>query len=138
VVKEKEQHEQSLKIKTRAWRTPRRRCCKPSRPRNVCRWIRATIPSGQICLANEARFTSSYASEPLTNYATGWTDTNNIEKTLDFLFPPVQAPRRFEFKKADNTEAFLSETDDLRSIGADFKHVEYKGTTALNKTINKG
>jgi hypothetical protein len=86
-------------------------------------------PAGQICLANEARFTSSYASEPLTNYAT---------KTLDFLFPPVQVPRRFEFKSADNSEAFLSETDDVRAIGADFKHVEYKGTTALNKTINKG
>jgi hypothetical protein len=95
-------------------------------------------PAGQICLANEARFTSSFASEPLTNYATGWMDTNNIEKTLDFLFPPVQAPRRFEFKKADNAEAFLSEADDQRAIGADFKHVEYKGTSALEKTINKG
>jgi hypothetical protein len=95
-------------------------------------------PAGQICLANEARFTSSYASEPLSNYATGWTDTNNIEKTLDFLFPPVQAPRRFEFKKADNSESFLSEADDIRAIGADFKHVEYKGTTALEKTFNKG
>ena len=95
-------------------------------------------PAGQICLANEARFTSSFASEPLTNYATGWIDTNNIEKTLDFLFPPVQAPRRFEFKKADNAEAFLSEADDQRAIGADFKHVEYKGTTAMEKTINKG
>jgi hypothetical protein len=95
-------------------------------------------PAGQICLANEARFTSSYASEPLTNYATGWTDMNNIEKTLDFLFPPVQAPRRFEFKKADNSESFLSEADDIRAIGADFKHVEFKGTTALDKTFNKG
>src|SRR6059058_2224021 len=95
-------------------------------------------PAGQICLANEARFTSSYASEPLTNYATGWIDANNIEKTLDFLFPPVQVPRRFEFKSADNSEPFLSEADDLRAIGADFKHVEYKGTTALNKTLNKG
>ena len=95
-------------------------------------------PAGQICLANEARFTSSYASEPLTNYATGWVDNNNIEKTLDFLFPPVQAPRRFEFKSADNSEAFLSEADDVRAIGADFKHVEDKGTTALSKTYNKG
>ncbi len=95
-------------------------------------------PAGQICLANEARFTSSFASEPLTAYATGWKDTNNIEATLDFLFPPVQAPRRFEFKKSDNAEAFLSETDDIRAIGADFKHVEYKGTTAMDKTLNKG
>lgn len=93
---------------------------------------------GQICLANEARFSSSFASEPLTAYATGWKDLNNIEATLDFLFPPVQAPRRFEWKKADNAEAFLSEVDDIRAIGADFKHVEYKGTTAMDKTLNKG
>src|SRR6185503_14221699 len=93
---------------------------------------------GQIVLANEARFTSSFASEPLTNYSVGWKDGANIEKTLDFLYPPVQAPRRFEFKKADNSEAFYSETDDLRAIGADFKRVEYKGTSVLEKTLNKG
>lgn len=93
---------------------------------------------GVVCLANEARFTASFASEPLTNFATTWRDNNNIEETLDFLFPPVQAPRRFEFKKADNSEAFLSESDDVRSIGADFKHVEYKGTSVLEKTLNKG
>jgi hypothetical protein len=95
-------------------------------------------PAGQICLANEARFTTAFASEPLTAYATGWADQNNIEKTLDFLFPPVQVSRRFEFKKAENAEAFLSEADDLRAIGADFKHVEYRGSTTLEKTINKG
>jgi hypothetical protein len=93
---------------------------------------------GVVCLANEARFTASFASEPLTNYAVTWRDNNKIEETLDFLFPPVQAPRRFEFKKADNSEAFLSETDDVRAIGADFKHVEYKGSSVLEKTLNKG
>src|SRR5688572_27906898 len=95
-------------------------------------------PIGQIVLANEARFTASFASEPLTNYAVGWKDSANIEKTLDFLFPPVQVARRFEFKKADNSEAFYSETDDSRSIGADFKRVEYKGSTVLENTLNKG
>jgi hypothetical protein len=93
---------------------------------------------GQIVLANEARFTASYASEPLTNYSIGWKDNANIEKTLDFLFPPVQVARRFEYKKADNSEAFYSETDDVRSIGADFKRVEYKGSSVLDKTLNKG
>lgn len=93
---------------------------------------------GQIVLANEARFTASFYSEPLTAYTVGWKDLANIEATLDFLFPPVQAPRRFEFKKADNSEAFYSETDDSRAIGADFKRVEYKGSSVLEKTINKG
>src|SRR5688572_12549874 len=85
-------------------------------------------PPGVVCLANEARFTAEFASEPLTSFTVGWSDTNNIEKTLDFLFPPVQTARRFEFKKADNAEAFLSETDDVRAIGADYKHVEYRGS----------
>src|SRR3954471_3482776 len=74
---------------------------------------------GEIVLANEARFNVAYYSEPLTNYIVGWKDGNNIEATLDFVFPPVQVPRRFEYKKADNAEAFYSETDDVRSIGAD-------------------
>src|ERR1043166_1566424 len=56
---------------------------------------------GQIVLSNEARFKVAYYSEPLTNYLVGWKDPNNIEGTLDFLFPPVQVPRRFEYKKAD-------------------------------------
>ena len=93
---------------------------------------------GQIYLANEARFVSTFYSEALTGYVTGWKDPNDIQGTLDFLFPPVMANRRFEFKKTDNAEAFLSETDDLRAIGADFKRVEYTGTTVNEKTLNKG
>lgn len=97
-----------------------------------------SILPGQICLANEARFNSAFFSEPLTGYAAGWRDPNNIEATLDFLAPPVQTGRRFEFKKADNTEAFLSEADASRALGADFKRVEYKGTSVNDKTLNKG
>lgn len=95
--------------------------------------------SGQILLANEARFTSEYYSEPLTNYSVGWRDPNDIEATLNFLFPPVQVGRRFEWKKAVNAEEFYSETfDDARSIGGDFKKVEFKGTSVNDKTLNKG
>lgn len=93
---------------------------------------------GQICLANEARFTSTFFSQALTTYSTGWRDPNNIEATLDFLYPPVQVGRRFEFKKADNSEAFYSESDDIRSIGADFKRLEYRGSSVNEKTLNKG
>ena len=93
---------------------------------------------GQICLANEARFITAFYSEPLTTYSVGWRDPNNIEATLDFLFPPVQVGRRFEYKKADNAEAFYSDPDDIRSIGADFKRLEYRGTTMMDKTVNKG
>jgi hypothetical protein len=96
------------------------------------------IQPGQVCLANESRFNSAFFSEPLTAYATGWRDPNNIESLLDFVAPPVQVGRRFEFKKADNAEAFLLDADDIRAIGSSFKSIEYKGATTTDKTLNKG
>ena len=96
------------------------------------------IQPGQVCLANESRFNAAFFSEPLTAYATGWRDPNNIEALLDFVASPVQVGRRFEFKKAENAESFLLDQDDFRAIGADFKRVEYKGTSVSDKTLNKG
>ena len=96
------------------------------------------IQPGQMCLANESRFNSAFFSEPLTTYATGWRDPNNIEALLDFVASPVQVGRRFEYKKADNAEMFLLDQDDVRSIGADFKRVEFKGSSQTDKTLNKG
>ena len=96
------------------------------------------LPKNEIHLANEARFTQEFYSEPLTEYLVGWKDPNNIEQTLENVAPSVQVPRRFEFKMADNSEAFLAEFDDVRAIGSDFKRVEYSGTTVNQKTINKG
>ena len=48
----------------------------------------AILP-GQVCLANESRFNTSFFSEPLTTYATGWRDPNHLEALLDFVAPPV-------------------------------------------------
>jgi hypothetical protein len=95
-------------------------------------------PVGLICAANEARFTSSHYSEPLTAYTVGWKDPEDVDALLQRLFPEVPVSRRFEFKKATNAEAFLSETDDNRAIGSAFKRVEYKGTSTTEKTLNKG
>lgn len=95
-------------------------------------------PPGMMALANESRFNSAFFSEPLTQYAVGWRDPNNLEALLDFVAPPVQVGRRFEFKKMENAEAFLSDTDDQRSIGSEFKSVDYKGTTGQDKTVNRG
>ncbi len=93
---------------------------------------------GQIYMANDARFLETYFSEPLTNYAVGWRDPNDIEGTLNFAAPPVVVGRRFEWKKATNAEEFLSETDDVRAIGADFKTVEFTQADVTDKTLNKG
>jgi hypothetical protein len=95
-------------------------------------------PRGQICLANEERFTAAFFSDPLTAYAIGWKDPENIQATLDAIAPPVEVSRRFEFKSAKNAEEFLSEADDIRAIGSAFKKVEYTGTSVNQKTLNKG
>jgi hypothetical protein len=98
-----------------------------------------SLVSGGLFAANEARFTSSNYSEPLTQYVVGWQDPANLEELLAFLAPAVpNTPRRFEFKKATNSEAFLTETDDVRAIGSAFKRVEQKGETVTDKTHNKG
>ena len=92
----------------------------------------------EIALINEERFTAAYYSEPLTQYATGWTDSENLQALLDFIAPRVPVGRRFEFKQAVNSEAFLSEQDDDRAIGSEFKRIEYKGSTINGKTLNRG
>ena len=95
--------------------------------------------AGQILFANDARFLETYFSEPLTNYAVGWRDPNNIEESLNFIAPPVVVGRRFEWKKASNAEEFLSEViDDERAIGSDFKAVKYTAQDQNDKTLNKG
>jgi len=93
---------------------------------------------GLVCLANEERFSSAHFSDPLTTYAVGWVDPENIEMTLDDMFPGVQVGRRFEFKSAVNSEMFLSEADDVRAIGSPFKRVEFRGSSVNEKTKNKG
>src|SRR5437016_1727309 len=94
--------------------------------------------AGQVLFANDARFLETYFSEPLTTYAVGWRDPNDIQGTLDFIAPPVPVGRRFEWKKANNAEEFLSEVvDDQRAIGSDFKRVEFTASDVTDKTHNK-
>lgn len=96
---------------------------------------------GTIYLANEARFVEAHFSEPLTTYAVGWKDPNDIEATLEFFAPKVQTSARFEYAEAVNAEEFLQEgvsDEDVRAILGDFKRVEYTGKKTLGKTKNKG
>lgn len=96
------------------------------------------LKPGIIALANEARFTETFYSEPLTTFGVGFKDPSDLEASLEFYAPRVPTGRRFEFKKAANAEEFYSDTDDLRSPGAEFKRVEYTGTSVNEKTYNKG
>jgi hypothetical protein len=99
----------------------------------------AGYAGGQVLFANDSRFAETFFSQPLTTYSVGWRDPNNLEDTLAFMAPEVPVSRRFEWKRAENAEEFLSETfDDQRAIGADFKKVEYTGTMVNDKTLNKG
>lgn len=98
----------------------------------------ADLIPGAVALANEARLTTATFSEPLTQYAVGWKDPENLQDAVNYLAPRVPVGRRFEYKKAKNSEAFLSETDDLREIGSAFKRVEYRGETVNSKTRNRG
>lgn len=97
-----------------------------------------SLQHDQICLANETRFNQAYFNEPLTTYAVGWRDPNNIEQTLEFFAPAVPVSRRFTYKEHNHAEEFLSDLDDVRAIGAEFKRVEYAGTETEAKTDNKG
>ena len=96
------------------------------------------MSENKILTANESRFTAGNYSEALTAFTVGWKSPDNLEEILDFIAPPIPVGRRFEFKRSDNAQAFYSESDDVRSIGAEFKRVSYSGSTVNEKTINKG
>ena len=93
---------------------------------------------GVIALANDDRLTTGTYSEALTEYITGWTDGADLEAALEYIAPSVPVARRFDFKQATNSEAYISEVDDERAIGSAFKRVVYTGTEVTQKTLNKG
>ncbi len=94
---------------------------------------------GVIVAANDALFVEANFSEPLTAYAIGWRDQQDIEATLEFFAPEVMVPRRFEYAEFLNVEEFFSELDDdLRPIGSDFKTVEYTSKKTQARVENRG
>ncbi len=92
----------------------------------------------KIFASNENRFTAGNYSEALTAFTVGWKDPDNLTELLDFIAPPIPVGRRFEFKRSDNAQAFYSDSDDVRSVGAEFKRVKYDGESINEKTLNKG
>jgi hypothetical protein len=101
----------------------------------------AGMQPGQISLANEAAFNSTFLSEGLTAYSVGYTSVMQaLLDELNFLAPAVPVARRFEYRVQDNAEAFLGETDDsdIRSIGTEFKTVKTFGSKQDSSTLHKG
>lgn len=98
-----------------------------------------TLEPGVIYAANASRFTEAHFSEPLTTFASGWKDQEGLQSLLDFVAPPVEVPRKFEYIQWTNIEAFnVDVVADIRGIGADFKRVELTSTKVTAKTLNKG
>jgi hypothetical protein len=98
-----------------------------------------TIVHDRIVAANAALFTEGTFSQPLTDFAVGFRDSNDIEASLQFFAPRVSVSSRFEYAVASNIEEFFSETDDdLRPVRGDFKEVEYTEAKVLGKTENRG
>lgn len=89
-------------------------------------------------MANDERFERSAYSEALTAFAMGWQDSEPLVSLLDYIAPKVPVGRRFEFRRADHSESFLTEVDDIRAEGASFKRVAYSGDSICAKTLNKG
>lgn len=96
------------------------------------------LQPGEMYLANDSRFVESHFSVPLTAYAVGWKDPNNIEATLEFIAPKVSVGRRFEFAAFTNAEEFLTEVDDVRAIYGEFKRVQFSSRKVTARTLNKG
>ncbi len=101
----------------------------------------ASLEPGELYAANSSRFVQAYYQEPLTQYAVGWSDEQNLDALLEFIAPSVQVPHRFEYAEFPNAEAFSSDAngeDDLRNIGGEFKSIRYSSTKTEARTYNRG
>ena len=93
----------------------------------------------RISMFNADLATESFFSQPLTDYAVGYTDAAPLDAELEFFAPAVEVGHRFEYAVADNAEQFLSDgDDDERPSKSDFKGVEYTETKVNAATVNRG
>lgn len=96
---------------------------------------------GAIGLANEAAFSHTFLSQPLTTYTVGWLQSQeSLLELLEFLAPEVRSARRFEFRKANPKDAFIAceNDEDIRALHGEFKRIKSTGTIVDSKTLHKG
>lgn len=96
---------------------------------------------GRAVLANEAAFNATFFSKPLTDFAVGFkSDEKKVDDLLAFLAPKVRTTRKFQYKVADNADAFavVSDDSDARALGGQFKTVATTGNIVDSHTVSKG
>ena len=96
---------------------------------------------GRAVLANEAAFNATFFSKPLTDFAVGFkSDEKKVDDLLAFLAPKVRTTRKFQYKVADNADAFavVSDDSDVRALGGQFKTVATTGNIVDSHTVSKG
>ena len=100
-----------------------------------------SVGIGRAVLANEAAFNATFFSKPLTDFAVGFkSDEKKVDDLLAFLAPKVRTTRKFQYKVADNADAFavVSDDSDVRALGGQFKTVATTGNIVDSHTVSKG
>lgn len=96
---------------------------------------------GRAVLANEAAFNATFFSQPLTDFAVGYkTDAKKVDEILAFYAPKVRTTRKFQYKVANNADAFavIADDGDVRALGGQFKTVTTNGDIVDSHTVSKG
>jgi len=93
---------------------------------------------GQITVCNASQNYAGSLAQDVQGYLAGLPSTDE-SLLFEAMFPGMQTNDFFQFAKADD-EAYLTEADDsdIRSAGASFKRVQYRGTTVTDATVQKG
>ena len=103
--------------------------------------IQATPAKGVAALANESLFNNVFFSQPLTDFAVGYSNQEEaLQEMLDYLAPAVRAPRKFQYRVMNNKAAFEAVADgsDERALYGEFKVVTTHDGIVDDHTISKG
>lgn len=96
---------------------------------------------GRVTLANESAFQNAFFSKPLTDFAVGYDNQEEpLQALLDFIAPPVQSTRLFQYFVQNGKAAFeaVLKGEDERGLMGEFKVVDYHDTKATGSTTSKG
>ena len=101
----------------------------------------AKAENGHISLANESAFQNAFFSKPLTDFALGYQNQEEpLQELLDFIAPPVQTTRLFQYDVQNGKVAFeaAAKGEDERAVMGEFKVVDWMDGKATGSTKSKG